>query len=260
MSDADLKLIIIRVLQNGLLVIKNQSLTPIELKKFTKKLGSIVQLSEQQSAGEYADDTEQVVRISNIFKNGGLIPNRYAVTDWHTDGDFWPGPDNHVWSILYGETIPRSGGDKAFADCHEACLALSNGKKKFLQDKKIVVDFSRIEHIHSPAGCDNSAAKNIRFSVTRHNIIGTHPVTGRKYLYVSGPVNIIQVEDYNPEDSKKMMCDLHQHIFKSTECYVHKWQKGDLVIWDNLVLIHRAYGDYKNQPILLYRTQFRPYV
>lgn len=257
LANQHIKLIKEGVIRYGLVVLPRQSITPGILEDFTKQLGNIVKLSSLTSAGEHEDGCENVVRVSNILKNGSIVPNRYIATNWHTDGDFWPSPKNHVWNILYGECIPKEGGDTIFADCERAYYELSKVEKENLRGKKIVVSSANLPNLKSPTHVE--AAENMPQAdlVAEHEILNTHPLSGKKHLYVSGPEHAIQISGCGKEESLKEMKRLHQHILKPENIYIHEWKKGDLIIWDNLMSLHKGHGDYGDQPRLLYKTQVR---
>jgi len=257
LTDQQVKLIKESVLRYGLVVFPKQTITPEALEAFTKKVGDIVKLSSLTSAGEHEDSCENVVRVSNILKDGSIVPNRYKATNWHTDGDFWSSPKNHIWNILYGECIPKEGGDTIFADCGRAYHALTNEEKENLRHKKIIVSSANLPNIKSPTYKGDTSNSKENELIAEHSLLATHPISGKKHLYVSGPEHAIQISGCNKEESLKEMRRLHRHILNPKNIYIHQWKKGDLIIWDNLMSIHKGHGDYGNQPRLLYKTQVR---
>ena len=257
LTNQQVKLIKESVLRYGLVVLPRQTITPKILEDFTKKIGDIVKLSPLTSAGEHEDSCENVVRVSNILKDGSIVPNRYTATNWHTDGDFWSSPKNHIWNILYGECIPEEGGDTIFADCERAYHELTNEEKESLRHKKIIVSSANLPNIKSPTHTETTSNTPQTNLVAEHEILATHPVSGKKHLYVSGPEQAIQISGCNKEESLKEMRRLHKHILKPQNIYIHEWKKGDLIIWDNLMSVHKGHGNYGNQPRLLYKTQVR---
>jgi taurine dioxygenase len=93
--------------------------------------------------------------------------------------------------------------------------------------------------------------------IAEHPIIYTHPESGHVSLYASGPPHAITIGGMSAIASFKLMTLLHDHILQTNNVYLHKWHKGDMLIWDNLVTLHRSLDNYGVQPQLLYRTQVK---
>ena len=90
-------------------------------------------------------------------------------------------------------------------------------------------------------------------------VLARHPVSGDDYLYVSGPVESIHLEDHDAAQSREELEWVHDHIVSDLDnLYHHEWEEGDLLIWDNLLSIHKAHGDYGSEPRELLKVQFRP--
>jgi len=244
------------VLKHKMIVIPNQQLSPNDLEKFTQYFGEIIKLPSYLSHCEFEPDCEYVMRISNILNNKQILKNHYNTAAWHTDGDFWPAPRNYIWNFLYGKIITKNGGGTLFADCERAYLTLKEEQKRALIGKKILVNSSHIPFMQSP----DCKKKPERMPRAIHEILATHPVTQKKHLYVSGPENAIRIFDEDKETSAKTMAWLHQHILQEDNLYLHHWNKCDLIIWDNLMSLHTCYGDYQNEPRLLYKTEVWPVI
>lgn len=146
---------------------------------------------------------------------------------------------------MYGEIIPQVGGETAFANCQKAYLTLNTDLRKLLEGKKIIVDPKRIPNFYVK---DTTKA-------AEHDIIATHNESHKKSLYASGPIEVITIKNQTDDQSRSLMKKIHAHILKENNIYIHKWKKGDLLIWDNLTMLHRSLGNYGDQPRLLYRTQ-----
>ncbi len=236
-----------RVLKHGLVILKNQNMSVKTMEVFTSAFGVPTRLSDLMAPEEHEVGSDCVVRVSNILPNGDIIPNRYATTqDWHTDGDIWESPKHCVWNMLYGVRVPSVGGATAFADCHDAYLALTPEQKKRITGKKMIVDFSALPNMG-----------DAKLPVVKHDMLTTHLLTGKPHLYVSGPVTSVQMEGYSKNESFAELTYWHQYITRPENMHVHQWTARDLIIWDNLTTMHRPLGDYGNEPRLLYKTQAR---
>lgn len=247
LQTKDIETIRQEVLKHGLIMLPNQFLSVDELHQFTLKIGNPIKLPRETSFGEQENIARTVVRVSNIRKDGTLITGHKGAIEWHTDSAYYAKPLNKTWNILYGEIIPKKGGETAFAYCQLAYQKLSIQQKNFLRNKKIVVDAKKIPNFYV----------NENFPVAEHDIIFKHPLSFKKSLYVSGPTNVITIKDQNEKDSQEIMQSLHEHILQKENLYIHSWRKGDLLIWDNLMMLHRSLGNYGDQSRLLFRTQVR---
>ncbi|MCA6333152.1 MAG: TauD/TfdA family dioxygenase, partial [Phenylobacterium sp.] len=84
-------------------------------------------------------------------------------------------------------------------------------------------------------------------------LVRTHPVTGRKALYIS-PVYTVGIEGFTPEESKALLGFLFAHLTQEEFIYRHRWTAGDLLIWDNRCTMHFAEGGYDGHLRVMHRT------
>ena len=90
-----------------------------------------------------------------------------------------------------------------------------------------------------------------------HPIVRTHPETGRKSLYLN-PIRIEGIVGMPEGEALQLLDDLLAHATQEKYQYRHRWQKGDLVLWDNRCLLHKANGDYDHsQTRYLYRAMLK---
>jgi taurine dioxygenase len=90
-----------------------------------------------------------------------------------------------------------------------------------------------------------------------HPVVRTHPDSGRKSLYVN-PIRIEGIVGLDHKEALPMLNDLVEHATQECFQYRHAWQPGDLVIWDNRCLLHKANGDYDMDEVrYLYRVMLQ---
>ena len=163
-----------------------------------------------------------------------------AGATWHTDDSFRAAPS--ALTALYGVEVPATGGDTEFANLYAAYDALPGDMKRRLDGLKAV-------HMMKPdrddVGRGRSISPEIRAAAVPsvHPVVRTHPDTGRQSLYISrnrmdGIVGMERAEGH------RLIDDLTAHAIQPRFVYRHKWRQGDLTIWDNRCLIHKANGDY----------------
>ena len=91
-----------------------------------------------------------------------------------------------------------------------------------------------------------------------HPIVRTHPENGRKAIYIN-PIRIETIAGMKETDAQLLLRELLQHAIQERFQYRHKWKQGDLVMWDNRCLLHKANGDYdhETQSRYLYRVMLQ---
>lgn len=162
---------------------------------------------------------------------------------WHSDATFQPQPPGIA--ILAAQTLPGAGGDTMFANSCAAYDALSEAMKKMLEGLRAVhVDTVLAKF----AGVEDKEAKP-----QSHPVIRSHPVTGRKSVFVN-PLFTQHFEGMSREESRDLLEFLFAHVTKHEFVYRHRWQTGDVVMWDNRCTLHYAVHDYGDGRRVLHRT------
>jgi taurine dioxygenase len=86
-----------------------------------------------------------------------------------------------------------------------------------------------------------------------HPLVRTHPVTGRKSLFIN-PVYTVAIEGLHPDENFTLLKFLYDHMVKDEFVYRHHWQENMLVLWDNRSTMHFAEGGYDGHLRLMHRT------
>ena len=194
----------------------------------------------------------EIFVVSNIEKNGKPLGVKRAGWGWHSDGEDKQVPN--MASMLYGVKTPKVGGDTGFASTYRAFEALSPETQAFLDGKR--ARFSRVEmHLINYPNLPplTEEEKRDRPDVW-HPIVRTHPETQRKCLYIGRWA--VEIEGMADEEGCALIDELTTHIAKSEFTYIHKWQPGDVVLWDNRCTQHCAipYDDSKEERHMLRTT------
>lgn len=216
------------------IVVREQSLGPTELLRALRLFGDTMQ--QHRSDILLAGHPEIAVldsRNAPVEADGEAYPD--GSRDWHTDHTNHARPPKVT--ALYAINLPSGGGgDTGFANMHAAYDALPADLKAKLAPLK---SHNKIEsHAHL------AASDKARFgSIQTHPIIRTHPVTGRKAVYIH-PGKAVKIDGMTEPETRAFIDALLQHLIKPEFCYRHKWKPGDLVLWDNRSLLHLAYRDY----------------
>ena len=233
----------------GVVFFRNQRITPSQQVVFTRRFGEI----EFNIFGERwsVPGCPEIVVLSNITDDGRPIGVRRAGENWHSDMCYTVRPPRGT--MLYAHEIPTLYGlplgDTEFASAAAAWDALPDTMQKFLDGKRAVFDFSGRKRALTP-----SQAEIERNPPVMHPIVRTHPHTGRKCLYVMRD-DCTGIEGLDGEEAEALICALADHIVKPAFIYRHQWRVGDLLLWDNCTVQHRAIQDYDlPQRRLMHRT------
>lgn len=172
-----------------------------------------------------------VMYVSNVLENGkpiGVLPD--GEMQFHADGAHRDSP--YRATTLYGIKIPSKGGDTLFANLYAAYDALSPSMKDRIAGLKtqFVYDYDAQERNFA----DDDDAGLPR---AVHDLVRTHPATGRKSLYLSRLMTR-RVVDMDAAEGEALLLDLFDHAEKPEFVYAHSWTPDDLVVWDNRCLNH----------------------
>ncbi len=177
--------------------------------------------------------------------------------NWHSDWSFQATPP--AATILRSEVIPPVGGDTLYCDAAAAYDALDEATKAKLAPVRAVHSATRaygpksqysreLDQRSMPIIVSPEADKTYA-----HPLVRTHPVTGRKALYIS-PVYTIGIEGWTPAEADPFLGALYKHLLQDRFIYRHKWKAGMVVMWDNRCTMHNAEGGYDGHLRVMHRT------
>lgn len=176
---------------------------------------------------------------------------------WHSDWSFQAEPP--AATILRAEVTPPVGGDTLFADCARAYEDLSDNMKALLAPLRAVHSASRAYGTKGVFARETEA-RTMEIIVSAeadksltHPLVRTHPVTGRKALFVS-PVYTVGVEGFTVKESQALLGFLFAHMTQDEYVFRHKWAPGTLLMWDNRCTVHIAEGGYDGHLRVMHRT------
>jgi len=199
----------------------------------------------------------EILLISNIRnKAGEHIGLADAGFTWHTDTSYRRRPSR--CSLLYAKEVPqRDGeplGDTVFANTIAAYEALSDSMKRRIDGLKAIHRYSERRRVADSPRPKLTAEQLAETPDIAHPIVRTHPYTGRKSLYVTAG-ECVGIEGMAEDEAVELIAELDAHCVRPEFLYRHKWQVGDLLIWDNATSMHLAICDYAlPQRRLMHRT------
>jgi len=209
-------------------------LPPARQVEFARRFGEVqVHVMNQYHADAYPE----LYRLSNLDERGdptGKHPDKGTLA-WHTDGS-WQRRTGQV-TIIYGEIVPEQGGETHFCDMYGAYERLSPEWKQRITGLRAVhnLDFSRTRrHGEQPMTAEQRSA----VPPVDQPIVRTHPDTGRKCLYLGDHAEYIQGMDY--DEGRALIDELNTLAVHRDLTYEHRWVPGQLIVWDNRCVMHRA--------------------
>lgn len=199
----------------------------------------------------------EILLISNIRDEAGEhIGLADAGFTWHTDTSYRRRPSR--CSLLYAKEVPhRDGeplGDTVFANTIAAYEALPRSMKQRIDGLKAIHRYSARRRVADSPRPKLTAEQLAETPDIAHPIVRTHPYTGRKSLYVTAG-ECGGIEGMPQDEAIDLIAELDAHCVRPEFLYRHKWQVGDLLVWDNATSMHLAICDYAlRQRRLMHRT------
>lgn len=239
LNDATFRKIYQGWLDYNVIVIRGQHLSIEDFLAYSRRFG---RLAEHPSKNTRDSKYPEITMLGvNKFGPDGKLNNkiyRRGATAFHTDGNYEEEP--FKGTQLYAVAIPSRGGDTYFASMYTAYDLLPDQLKERLEGRYGVYIYGGRKTEYNPLLSveDFNARKPVR-----HPILGTHRETGRRVLYFD-TVKISHIEGMDAQESNDLIEELADRMTPRGAQYTHKWQKGDIVIWDNRCSYHKAAGDY----------------
>jgi taurine dioxygenase len=208
------------LIESQLLVLRNQTLTVEQQITFSANFGEL----EQFSPHPHYQKHREIFPVSNRQEDGYLNVGHY----WHHDGSFLETPTR--LSLFYFLKAPLKGGDFLFTNMYLAYETLPETLKQQVEP---------LETLHN-----NGVV---------HSLVRSHPITGRKALYINMGLTV-GIVGLSHEESVWLIRDLNRHLNRPEFVYRHKLQVGDLIICDNASVAHFATYADPQYPQLQRRT------
>ena len=176
---------------------------------------------------------------------------------WHSDWSFLDNPP--AATLLRSEVTPPVGGETFFADGRRAYDDLSEPMKAHLASLRAVHSAGRAYGVQGIFARETEK-RTMKIVVSEeadtqlsHPLVRTHPVTGRKALYVS-PVYMVGIEGMGDKEAQELLTSLFAHMIQPQYIYRHHWTQGAVLLWDNRCTMHMAKGGYDGHLRVMHRT------
>ena len=228
------------------MLIRGLSLTPTQQLDFARRFGPITTYSKPENRHPAHPD---VLILSNLGADGQPTGASASGRYWHTDGHYMREPP--AASLLYSVEVPPGGGDTWFANMQAAYDALPEELKKRLEGLKVIISRVQSRPYNYPERPPVTKEQQAAWPDMPQPLVRTHPVTGRKALYVGGNVPW-RIEGMSDDESAPLITELQAFATQPQFTYAHRWRPGDLILWDNRSAMHKAtaYDEIKHRRLM----------
>jgi alpha-ketoglutarate-dependent 2,4-dichlorophenoxyacetate dioxygenase len=240
----------------AVLVFHDQKITDEQQMAFSRNFGNL----EDARGGNITKPEDKRLQVgmndvSNLGRDGQPLTRESRVRLfnlgnmlWHSDSSFRAIPAKY--SLLSARVVNPVGGNTEFADMRAAYDTLDAGTKTEIAD--LICEHSLMYSRGSLGMLDYSDEERAMFRPVRQSLVRTHPVSGRKSLYLSSHAGAI-IGMPTPE-ARILLRELNEHATQPKFVYVHTWRPWDLVMWDNRQVMHRVRRYDESQPRDMRRT------
>jgi len=230
------------IAEHAVLVFRDQRITDDQQLAFSRCFGELEETrgtgiskpGEQRMHPAFAD-------VSNLDKDNTILArdNRrrlYSLGNmlWHSDSSFKPIPA--TYSLLSGRVVVAQGGQTQFADMRAAYDALDDATKAEIGD--LICEHSLIYSRELLGFDDLTEAERATMRPVRQVLTRTHPVSGRKSIYLASHIG--KILGWPIPEARAFIRDLTEHATQPQFVYSHQWRPFDLVMWDNRCTMHRV--------------------
>ena len=235
---------------HSVLVFRDQHLSPHQLLAAVQLFGDVL---PQHNTRFALPDCPQIHYISN--------------QDFHPDGKrYIPGEGYHTdhsnaaeppkATVLHAVQLPDHGGDTQFVNMYRAYVDLPETTRERIEDLRAIHVYQSRHSERKLMALSDTARAAVPDAVV-HPLVRTHPESGRKSIYLN-PIRIEGIVGMEGRDALSLLDDLLTHATQPQYEYRHQWREGDMVMWDNRCLLHKANGDYDMSRVrYLYRIMLK---
>lgn len=216
LNDRDITCLKQALAEGGFVVFRQQQVSDDDFVDFLSRLGQMT-----FTVGETPVAHQPAL---NVVSNIGRVKPPRSV--FHTDTSYIAQPP--AFTALRALTIPVLGGETLFSDQYRAYQTLPQAVKEQLAEAQVL-------HVVSGLTLDNGEE-----SQSWHPLFKRHPLSGRLALFLSTPKRCQAVSGMDPKKASRLIRLLYKHSIRHYRLYRHRWQPGDIVVWDNRCTMHRA--------------------
>ena len=231
------------IAEHGVCVYRNTGLTDETHVWFSRLFGNLwTSRIQTNRAGPDRFDSPYLFDAGNLTREGGITLDEKALVRkkgdrlWHTDSSFTR--ERTTYSLLLAHEVTRGGGETWFADMRAAYASLPDATKQRIET--LAGEHSYL-YSRMRAGFPITEEEVESAPKARHPLVHVHPGSGRKSLYIAA--HAMGIVGMGREEGRALLQELMDWATQPQFVFSHRWEVGDLVIWDNFCTMHRG-GDY----------------
>jgi alpha-ketoglutarate-dependent 2,4-dichlorophenoxyacetate dioxygenase len=228
----------------AVLVFHDQKIDDAQQLAFSRNFGTLEIANSDVRRDEDRRLAPEVADVSNLGKGNAVMSREdrrrlFSLGNmlWHSDSSFKATPAKY--SLLHARVLPKPGplgnGNTEFADMRAAYDALDDEVKAEIND--LVCEHSQ-QHSRGVLGFDFTEEERLKNPPVPQRLVRRHPGSGRKSLFLSAHAGAIR--GMPVLEARALLRDLTEHATQRKFVYAHEWRVGDLVMWDNRAMMHRA--------------------
>ena len=231
--------------QYGVVVYREVHITDEDLIAFSRLLGDVAVVP----TGEHQYPEIQTITLDPSKTNALLASYRQGNFHWHIDGATQDVPQKGT--LLTAREVDNAGGDTEFASTYAAYAALPDDEKEEIANLRVIHSFANAQLLANPDASEDERASWDGVPTQVHPLVWTHR-SGRKSLLVGATA--AEVVDWPDEQGRSLLDRLLEWSTQPEFVLRHHWRRGDLVIWDNTGMLHRALQFEPTSLRLMHRT------
>ena len=214
------------------LAFRDQDLSPEQQIRFSEQFGQL----EKHIASNENSDIKAVHTVTNL-DDSGTPTGKVGSQDWHTDKSFRAKPS--LATILHAKRLPPSGGETCFANMYHAYEALDEDEKAQLEGLQVVHSW---ELSRANVGRVIPEEEKRDAPPRPQPLVRYNPDSGRKSLFLGSHASHIDGMDFDA--GRALVVGLEKRATQSLFIYQHDWRPGDVLMWDNRCLLHKANSNF----------------
>jgi alpha-ketoglutarate-dependent 2,4-dichlorophenoxyacetate dioxygenase len=228
----------------AVLVFHDQQIDDSQQLAFSRNFGTLEIANSDVRRDEDRRLAPEIADVSNLGKNNDVMSREdrrrlFSLGNmlWHSDSSFKPTPAKY--SLLHARVLPKPSpmgdGNTEFADMRAAYDALDDDTKAEIND--LVCEHSQ-QYSRGILGFDFTEDERLRNPPVPQRLVRRHPGSGRRSIFLSAHAGAIR--GMPMPEARALLRDLTEHATQRKFVYAHRWRLGDLVMWDNRAMMHRA--------------------
>jgi alpha-ketoglutarate-dependent taurine dioxygenase len=195
-------------------------------------------------------DNPMIQRITRDPSKSKLAAYREGTFHWHIDGTTDEVP-NKITMLTARQLSDDDGGDTEFANTYASYLAMSDDERAEIDDLRVVHSFAAAQSLVDPDASDEERAKWYRNPAREHPLVWRR-TDGRRSMLIGATAG--EIPGLAPEESRELLDRLLAWTEQPQFTVRHKWHTGDLVLWDNTGMLHKAQPYGPNSSRMMHRT------